>query len=63
MVEIMLCAQGCIAGGGQPKLASRRLIPNRKEGLQLYDSTTKVRSLQENTQMLEYMDSVLPEGE
>ena len=51
-VEVMTCPQGCISGGGQPKLIfeddKEIAYENRKAGLYKHDSNLEVRKSHEN---------------
>jgi len=47
-IEIMTCAGGCVAGGGQPRSASPDAIRARMQALYLIDRDATVRSSHEN---------------
>ena len=57
-VEVMTCPQGCISGGGQPKLIfeddKEIAYENRKAGLYKHDSNLEVRKSHEN-KAIEYL--------
>lgn len=55
VIEIMMCPGGCIAGGGQPKLANKKLIPTRNLGLQELDENAPFTSALDNKKMFEYV--------
>lgn len=50
-IEVMTCPGGCIAGGGQPKGASRENIQARLRALYAIDSTEALRLSHENSEV------------
>jgi ferredoxin hydrogenase len=51
-VEVMTCPEGCVSGGGQPKLIlesdRKTAYEKRKQGLYTHDSQLKIRKSHEN---------------
>jgi iron-only hydrogenase group A len=48
LIEVMTCAGGCVAGGGQPRSASPDAVRARMQALYLIDRDAKVRASHEN---------------
>ncbi|MCI2040073.1 MAG: [FeFe] hydrogenase, group A [Clostridium luticellarii] len=60
-IEVMTCPQGCISGGGQPKIIfeedKETAYNRRKEGLYIHDSSLAIRKSHENPAIKKvYMD-------
>lgn len=64
-VEVMTCPEGCISGGGQPKLIfdedRSTAYSNRKAGLYNHDANLEVRKSHENPAIKEIYDEFLGE--
>lgn len=64
-VEVMTCPEGCISGGGQPKLLldEHRQIAykSRKKSIYKHDSNMKIRKSHENPAIIKIYDEYLGE--
>lgn len=64
-VEVMTCPEGCVSGGGQPKLIFEddkcKAYENRKAGLYAHDANLEVRKSHENEAVKELYKEFLGE--
>lgn len=64
-IEVMTCPEGCISGGGQPKLLLEEYreiaYKNRKESIYKHDSKLELRKSHENPDIVKLYDEFLGE--
>lgn len=64
-IEVMTCPEGCVSGGGQPKLLIEEwreiAYKNRKDSTYLHDSNMKIRKSHENPDIKKIYDEFLGE--
>ncbi|CAL6006416.1 FeFe-hydrogenase_1 [Hexamita inflata] len=60
VVEVMMCPQGCVNGGGQPRLVRKQLTADRPKGLDKHDREAKYGDCQSNEKMHEMLNKWMP---
>lgn len=62
-VEVMACKRGCVMGGGQPVPAGPRTRKKRMEGLYKVDTSSQVRTTNENPVIEMVFDNIIRNDE
>ncbi|CAL6006440.1 FeFe-hydrogenase_1 [Hexamita inflata] len=60
VVEVMVCPQGCVGGGGQPKIGKKSLTAQRPAGLDKHDKESQFADCQSNALMHEMVKKWMP---
>ena len=59
LIEVMACRNGCVNGGGQPRLANHQSIVERSEGLYRADKISVVKKCDQNPMIISMYEGML----